>query len=145
METVTEKWVCRECAMDCRIEIDTDGECGEMLKVMSCLCNLGKPNWQRVDESAKKPEILLEQVKGSPTVASVLLEPLSKKTPAMHDITLRDYFAGQALVGMLACLTFMNGLSRQEGSKEGVRLRLAEYAYQQAKAMLAEWEKGQKD
>lgn len=51
-------------------------------------------------------------------------------------MSMLDYFAGQAMNGMLSCQDFMNEVSRQCESKEDARKMVAQFAYRQAFAML---------
>lgn len=59
-------------------------------------------------------------------------------------VSVRDWFAGQALAGMLSCQDFMNETVRANAckSKDDARAVLAMMSYRQADAMLAERAKG---
>jgi hypothetical protein len=52
--------------------------------------------------------------------------------------TLRDWFAGQAMAGMVSCQDFMNEAVKFCESKERARQKIAEFAYKQADAMILE-------
>ena len=51
-------------------------------------------------------------------------------------MSLRDYFAAQALAGMLGCQDFVNDICKTSASKDEARKKLADWAYKQADAML---------
>lgn len=60
----------------------------------------------------------------------------------MHEsiggMTMRDYFASDAMKGMLSCQDFMNEICRTVPDKVSARAEISRLAYSQADAMLAE-------
>ncbi len=57
-------------------------------------------------------------------------------------MSLRDWFAGQALAGTLANPTMMTAIAKASGDYAEAHKRVAESAYESADAMIVEREKG---
>lgn len=66
--------------------------------------------------------------------------PLDTNCRCNYGMSMRDYFAGQALMGMISCQDFMNDLIKQDHieSREDARKELSSEAYKYADAMIAE-------
>jgi hypothetical protein len=72
-----------------------------------------------------------------------LIALVSDLDPNGNGMTLRDYFAGQALAGLLASPGFLGEAQEQAGDADTARETIALCAYRQADFMLAEREKGE--
>jgi hypothetical protein len=67
---------------------------------------------------------------------------LGNTYPLFGGMSLRDWFAGQALAGMNASPALLEAVTSKEAGEGSHYERLCRHAYRQADAMLAERQKG---